>query len=301
VLAHIPDLPLLTRAVLSNMAETDKKNPRNRASSPGPTEKAAPADTSVTTDKTATSSVTPQKIAIGVAVVLALYFARSLLMKDFAKNFISFCEYVREQGAFGVVIYIVMLAVWIVLCLPCTIVEMVPGFLFGFWQGTIVSCIGKNLGNLIALILGQTLLREWVKKRTSEYPILEKMDAAIKHDGFIMILLIRAVMLPMAVKNYGLAALGVSIPLNMAGAILSGIPFSLAWSYVGSTAQSLVEIAEGKKGMSDLDLSPSAMAAGAVVAIALFGLTSWYIKRAFDAAIKAGEERQKKEKAQKAE
>jgi uncharacterized membrane protein YdjX (TVP38/TMEM64 family) len=283
------------------MSEADKKNPRNRAASPGPKEKAVANDTEVKTDKSASSSVSIPKIAAGVAVLAALYFMRSWLMKDFTKNFLTFCEYVRQQGAFGVLIYIVMLAIWIVLCLPCTIVEMVPGFLFGFWQGTIVSMIGKNLGNLIALVLGQTLLRDWVKKRTKEYDILEKVDAAIKHDGFIMVLLVRAVFLPMAVKNYGLAALGVSIPQNMAGAILSGLPFSLAWSYVGSTAQSLVEIAEGKKGMSDLDLSPATMAVGAVVCAGLFGLTGWYMKRAFDAAIKAGEERQKKEKAQKAE
>merc|ERR1712154_753542 len=98
----------------------------------------------------------------------------------------------------------------------------------------------------------------------------------------------------MAVKNYGLAALGVSIPQNMLGAIISGVPFALAWSYVGSTAQSLVEIAEGKKGMSDLDLPPWAMAVGGVVFVVLAGLMSCYVKRAFDAALKASDERKTK-------
>lgn len=55
-------------------------------------------------------------------------------------------------GEMGPVYYTIFLAIWVTLLLPCTILEVVPGYLFGLKVGTIVSIIGKSSGSFIRLV-----------------------------------------------------------------------------------------------------------------------------------------------------
>jgi len=191
-----------------------------------------------------------------------LFLARKSLLADFPAKCLQFCEFVQAQGNMGILLYCVAFSVWVILCMPSTILEIVPGFLFGIKTGFAVTMVGKNLGSFTAMLLGQTLLRSYVQDKAKAYPNLKGIEIAIKKQGFAMILLVRSVMMPIAIKNYGLAAIGVSATQNITAAILSGIPFCFMWVYVGSTAKDLVEIVEGRRSFRDLDLPPWAMAIG---------------------------------------
>merc|ERR1712203_512746 len=95
--------------------------------------------------------------------------------------------------------------------------------------------------------------------------------------------------MPIAIKNYGLAAIGVSTAQNITAAVVSGIPFCFMWVYIGSTTHSLVEIVEGRRSLSSLDLPPTAMAAGAICTALVCGVGGVYIKRIFNAYLQEAE------------
>merc|ERR1712107_849063 len=141
--------------------------------------------------------------------------------------------------------------------------------------------VGKNFGSLVAMILGSTLRRSYVHTKSKEYPRLGGIRAAIGQQGFPMIFLVRLVMMPIAIKNYGLAAIGVSTAQNITAAVVSGIPFCFMWVYIGSTTHSLVEIVEGRRSLSSLDLPPWAMGVGIGTALLVCGVGGMYIKRIF--------------------
>lgn len=92
----------------------------------------------------------------------------------------------------GPVYYTIFLAIWVILLLPCTILEVVPGFLFGFKVGTIISIIGKSVGSYISLVLGRYFLRDRMKEYVlKKYPTLNAFSKAVELEGFKVILMIR--------------------------------------------------------------------------------------------------------------
>lgn len=234
-------------------------------------------------------------VAKGAAFVIGCLLLRKLLLHNFAERALMFCEFVKAQGTLGIVIYTAAFSLWVVLCMPSTILEILPGFLFGTWTGFGVCMVGKNVGSFAAMILGRTLLAGVMQEKAKEWPLLDGIKIAIQKQGFMMILLVRTVMMPIAIKNYGLAAIGVPASMNISAAVLSGIPFCFMWVYVGSTTKSLVEIVEGKKSVSDLDLPPWAMISAGVAGFLVLGLGGVYVKRVFDTAME--EVKKKTEKA----
>jgi uncharacterized membrane protein YdjX (TVP38/TMEM64 family) len=77
---------------------------------------------------------------------------------------LSFAETTETLGpVWGPLFYVFFLAVWVVLCLPCSPLEPLPGFLFGLKMGTLCSLAGKSLGSGAALLLGR-----YVCKRPTE-------------------------------------------------------------------------------------------------------------------------------------
>lgn len=128
-----------------------------------------------------------------------------------ASSLIDICDFVQSQGDSGTMIYICVLALAIVCCLPCTVFEIIPGFLFGPLKGAIVCAVGKNLGNLLCIILAKTILADYARKhvlpRLKHARVLERM---VQKQGFTAVCIFRGVVYaPLPLKNYGLGALDI--------------------------------------------------------------------------------------------
>ena len=50
-------------------------------------------------------------------------------------------QWIRDQGQMGAYYYVLFLGIWISLLLPCSIVEIVPGFFYGLKIGFMVSLL----------------------------------------------------------------------------------------------------------------------------------------------------------------
>ena len=60
--------------------------------------------------------------------------------------------------------------------------------------------------------------------------------------NLLELIFVRTLYMPMGVKNYGLGAMDIRAKDILLASIISGIPFALLWSYIGSTAKNFTEI-----------------------------------------------------------
>ena len=176
----------------------------------------------------------------------------------------------------------VVLAVWNIMCLPSTLMECVPGYLFGFRQGTVVSVVGKSLASWLSILLARYVVKRssWRDYLFNKFTMLRAIEVAVRKNGFPIIVMVRLLALPLLVKNYGLGILdGVPVWHIMAASTLTGIPFAMAWSYLGSTASTLVDIYNGKS--ASLDLPPWAMGLGAFAVLSMWWVIFTRVREAY--------------------
>ena len=182
--------------------------------------------------------------------------------------FNSAIEWLASQNP---VVFTIAMALWIALCLPSSVVECLPAFVYGYWGGLAVSLVGKNLGNLIACVVARYCFYD-IFRRTlmDKYRFMLLLERAFKKGGFRVIALVRAMYLPMALKNYGFAVMDIPLSHIIAAAVMTGLPFASMWAYVGSSARDVSALISGEaQGEMKAKLAGSWMIVLPIAAVAL--------------------------------
>jgi uncharacterized membrane protein YdjX (TVP38/TMEM64 family) len=189
-------------------------------------------------------------IGVAASVIPSVYASSSInaAAAPLTVFLVSTIENIQAAGQMGAILYTLFFALCVALCVPCTPLEMIPGLLFGFTPtGLLVAMVGKHMGNLMQVLLARTLLFRWTKKNVvakyAQFRIIERM---VQDGGFSALVVVRTIYLPLYVKNFGLGALDVPVSRIMAAAIVSGLPFSVVWTFLGSQAQDVVGVISGK-------------------------------------------------------
>ena len=211
-----------------------------------------------------------------------------------AKTFLNFSEYVASQGSLGPLIHVPFLGTVICFSLPCTPLEMVPGFLFGITTGTLVSIAGKLLGNAIAIYVVRTYFKDWANEYLSRFKTFRVIEVLVKRGGLWPILLVRLMWMPAAIKNYGLAVLDVPVSHILFCAFITSIPFAILWNYLGHTCKNLLEIFDGRKSTNIANVIPKGFRIPVfVVTLVMAGYVIYHGRRAWNAAVVEVEAREK--------
>ena len=114
---------------------------------------------------------------------------------------------------------IAFMAGLIVVLVPSTPIELAVAYVYGLQVGFVIVYAGKVIGCLCSYIVARLL---WTRCRASllaRYRVLRALELAVEQQPWRMSFLVRAAYIPIAVKNYGLAALQVS-PLTFAVSLL---------------------------------------------------------------------------------
>ena len=202
----------------------------------------------------------------------------------FVSGVIRIIAWVQGAGWLGVLGYTLFFATGVTLSLPCTPLEMLPGFLFGFRVGLPVAMLGKNLGNLVQVLLARHYLKAWAQRNfLAKYRSFRVVERMVSHKSILPLMLFRAIYLPLNVKNFGLGAMA-AIPVRriLAACLLTGFPFAVVWTFLGTKAKGVIEILNGET--PSLDVPPWMNWALPVVGLPLLLLLGWYIRRAWRAA-----------------
>jgi uncharacterized membrane protein YdjX (TVP38/TMEM64 family) len=194
-----------------------------------------------------------------LAVVLVLAFAGSavvLLVPAFRSSiesrFISVLEAVRQYQTAGPMI---VGAAFIPACLfflPGSPLTLFGGFAFG---GTlrglvlVTACvsIGSTLGAALAFLVGRTAARAWIEKRVVADPRFRAIEAAVRENGFKIVLLCRlSPVIPFNLLNYAFGMTSVSFRDYVLASWIGMLPGTVLYVYLGSTMGALADVVAGR-------------------------------------------------------
>lgn len=208
----------------------------------------------------------------GIALVilllcsLACWWLLSPDLNGFMLNVFTptgFRQIVGRLGAFGPLIYILLIALSVVISpIPGAPLAVIAGALWGPIPAGIYSVIGGFLGSLIAYYVGRTLGRSAIRALTGKAIYFTKKRGEA-YLGWLIFLTRLFPVLPFDLISYGAGVTGLSLPIYIVATLLGMIPSTFLLSYAGSAFT--------------IGL-PQAIALGAILTTVLIGLP-WGIKR----------------------
>jgi len=171
---------------------------------------------------------------------------------------LSFATFVQAQGNAGFLYYALGYFVYAMCALPVTIIEVLSGFLFGAVPGFCLVMVVKTVQCTICFQIGRFFMLKrveaWIEGMKPNSPTLQKLDVQLTNNPFMAALMFRLGPVPLAVKNYGLAAFPQVTPfIFTAATFVVNVPFTMMWCVAGGSATSLVDAiaaAEGGGGES---------------------------------------------------
>ncbi|WP_413389397.1 TVP38/TMEM64 family protein [Prochlorococcus marinus] len=167
-------------------------------------------------------------------------------LETLVDNFIPFLS-----SPFGILVFALVYVFWVTCLLPGSWLSMLSGFLYGTWLGSSVVFVGAFIGAHLTFYLGRTFLKEWARKKVSDFPKVQIMEKAVKREGLKVILLTRlSPLFPFGLLNftYGLSEVKVrDFTLGMIGIL----PGSILYCSLGSLALKVSNFGEVLSGRSD--------------------------------------------------
>jgi uncharacterized membrane protein YdjX (TVP38/TMEM64 family) len=147
--------------------------------------------------------------------------------------------------AWGVFIGVYIIAT--VAVVPGTILTLAAGLLFGLPLGVALVSAGSVLGAAAAFLVGRFLAREWIAQRVASRPSFRALDAATRHEGFLIVLLARlSPLFPFNLLNYGLGLTAVRFRDYFFASWIGMLPATIVYVYLGSLAANIAELASGE-------------------------------------------------------
>lgn len=120
----------------------------------------------------------PVLLALGVTALLVV---GSFLVARYKKDLLSAAEWIRGQAPWSAVYYSLIIFVWILLCLPSSLVEMVAGMIYSYPTALATVVVGKQLACNLAFLLGRRFLSTSVLMR-GEGLLLARLEEEEKEE-----------------------------------------------------------------------------------------------------------------------
>ena len=143
----------------------------------------------------------------------------------------------------GPVLYILLIAAWMILMLPQAIVVLGSGAIWGLYKGALIGLVGKTLGSMLAFFISRRWGSSLVSSRLKDpkaAALLRALNVLVTERPHFFTFLVCASLIPAFIKFYGLGTLA-AVPWwsYLLFGILWSIPFCLIFSFVGSSAADL--------------------------------------------------------------
>ena len=166
-------------------------------------------------------------LALLVIVALALWIKQS--------GFFEFAlSVMHKMGVWAVPAF---LSVYVLSCLfffPSLIMTSAAGILFPVPLAIILSLAGTTIGSVSALLIGRYGLRDVIQKAAGQNPQFQKLDEAIRREGWKIAVLARLTpVFPFSVGNYLFGASSIPAWLYGLTAFFGTIPSASVYSFLG--------------------------------------------------------------------
>ena len=137
-------------------------------------------------------------------------------------------------GAFAayVILSLAMLPVW-----PVTIFL---GSIYGIWVGLLIAMPASVAGALVVFVLGQSILRDWARRRIAGWSRLEAITRVVGDErGWIALLLRLSPVVPFNLINYALSLTDLRLGVYFVTTVVGILPATLMYLYLGAATVSV--------------------------------------------------------------
>jgi uncharacterized membrane protein YdjX (TVP38/TMEM64 family) len=180
--------------------------------------------------------------AVAALVVIA---AAALFGRQAVGALPAFSEWVKSLGVWGPVVFIGGYAVAAVLLMPCFLLTLSAGALWGLGAGVLYVMIGASLGAITAFLCARYLVRGFVQAYVDRHPRMAAVDRAVESEGLRLVFLLRlSPVVPYILLNYvmGISRLRVR---DFIGGLVGMLPTITMYVYAGKVAGDLAALLSG--------------------------------------------------------
>jgi uncharacterized membrane protein YdjX (TVP38/TMEM64 family) len=184
---------------------------------------------------------------------------------------VALADRLRGAGAKGVLIFIAAYVIAEVALVPGSLLTMAAGFAYGPVRGLFVASPASVLAATVAFLLGRTVLRGWIRKKTSASPALGAIDRAVGKNSFKLILLLRlSPLIPFNVLNYALGLSDARLGRYVVASLIGMLPGTFLYVYLGSLATTAAALADAGRGGGPQRLALTIVGLVATVVVVVF-------------------------------
>ncbi len=152
-----------------------------------------------------------------------------------------------SHGAGGAALFTVLFALCNILLLPGGILSIGSGFFFGLWWGFLLVLAGNILGGAVAFLAGRYLFRSWMLKKMAKSTRWLALDAAIRAEGWKIIVLTQLhPLFPTSLLNYLYGATSVRFWQCILWVTAGRAPGIFLYAYLGTLGQHGLRIMRGE-------------------------------------------------------
>lgn len=167
------------------------------------------------------------------------------MMSALSQYVLQWQHYFHELGLFGMTLYVLVLVLLGILCVPLSPLSIAGGLIFGFGPGFFVVHLGTTLGAAVNFFMARYLARERVSRWLSHHEKFRLIDAAIGREGWKIIALLRFCPIPFGIANYSYGLTAVRFVPYLVATTLAIIPANVFFVWFGTTSNNALSAANG--------------------------------------------------------
>jgi len=201
--------------------------------------------TAIERERAARSSRTTTllRVAAALAATAALYW----LGRQVGDQVPRFTAWVDSLGFWGPLIYCVGYVIATIAFVPCSLLTLAAGAVFGLWEGTALVLVSATIGSSLAFLIARRVARGAVERRIAGDPRFAAIDRAVAEQGRRVVFLMRlSPIFPYNLLNYALGLTRVRF-VDYFVASIGMLPGTFLYVYVGKGIGSLAALGAGQR------------------------------------------------------
>jgi len=206
------------------------------------------------------------RAALVLAAIALLYW----LGRQAGDQVPRFTAWVDSLGFWGPVLYCVGYVIATIAFVPCSLLTLAAGAVFGLWKGTALVFVSATIGSSLAFLLARRVARRAVERRIAGDPRFAAIDRAVGNQGRRVVFLLRlSPVFPYNLLNYALGLTQVRF-VDFFVASIGMLPGTFLYVYVGRGFGSLAALGADQR----LGSGPGAIALWVVGLVATILVTA---------------------------
>ncbi|HTH48832.1 MAG TPA: TVP38/TMEM64 family protein [Candidatus Limnocylindria bacterium] len=180
-------------------------------------------------------------------------------------------DWFRSLGPGGAAAFVGAYVLACVFFLPGSPLTLGAGALFGVPLGFALVSLASTLGAAASFLIGRFVARGWIARKAAGNAKFGAIDAAIGHEGWKIVVLLRlSPLFPFSLLNYALGLTRVKFRDYLLASWLGMMPGTLLYVWVGALAGDAARLANGQRQRGPAEWALYGVGLLATVAVTLY-------------------------------